>query len=323
MNIKIRIISIILFSFIILMTASFIGPYININAIFDYSSQDSYIFWQIRIPRVITAFLTGGILAVSGLVFQSIFKNPIATPYTLGVASGASMGAAIYYLFGSALSYSFIGGSISAVVGALIVIIIVYLIGIMGNKVDTSVILLSGVAISFFCSSTIMFIQYFSDPANSYKITRYMMGSLSSSHIEYLKYIMPVSLISLFIIFSNHMELDIISTGDNIALSRGVNVKKTIYTLYFTVSIMLAVTISIFGPIGFIGMMIPHICRNITSSKNKILIPVSFIFGGSFLIICDTIARIIIAPADLPVGIITSMIGAPFFIFLVIKSKKK
>ena len=156
----------------------------------------------------------------------------------------------------------------------------------------------------------------------SYNITKYITGSLANVSLNNILLLIPVSFTAFLIIYSFHKELDIISMGEYIAESRGVNISHSITILYFSVSFSIAAVISATGPIGFVGMIIPHIMRMYISFKNKILIPVSFIFGGAFLVFCDTIARIIITPAELPVSIITSLIGAPFFIFLILKTNK-
>lgn len=323
MSVNLKIFIIVLLSAVIVTVSPFLGiKTIALSDIAGANGQAGHIFYNMRLPRVITAFFTGGILAAGGLVFQALFKNPIATPFTLGVASGASMGAASYFYLGfSSITGIFFGETVFAMLGALLTISAVYGISAASGRNNGANILLAGVAISFFCSAVIMFMQYFSDLSNSYKITHFMIGSLASSNINSAIYIMPPALIGFFIILIMNRELDIIATGNDIASSRGVNTKRTVNILYFTVSLMLAVTVAICGPIGFVGMMIPHICRMIIGSANRRLIPVSFISGGAFLTLCDTGARIAIAPAELPVGVITSILGAPFFIFLILKNR--
>lgn len=322
-SIKISVILII--SLIVIVLSPFLGrDIISIADIKNYSSTDYYIFYNTRLPRSVMAFITGGILSIGGLVFQSLFKNPVATPYTLGVAGGASLGAAFYYFSGyTGILSAYTGSTLWAVLGAVLVIITVYGISLTTGRMDSSTILLSGVAISFFCSALIMFIQYFSDTTDSYKITRYMMGSLSGANYDEIMFLLPISLFFLLITYAFHKELDLLSIDSTIAESRGVNIKRTITLLYFAVSISIASTVSITGPIGFVGMIVPHIIRMVVTSRNKVLIPLSFISGGAFLTLCDTASRIIISPSELPVAVITSLAGAPFFIFLIISRKNK
>ncbi len=324
MKTNIKIILITTICIMIIVTAPFIGTHsLNIQNIFTNNSIDSYIFFNTRLPRVIAGFIAGGILAVSGLVFQSIFKNPIATPFTLGVAGGASLGAALYLFFAQSVTiFAVFGQTIAAMIGALITIFIVYTLSMMKGKLNNATLLLAGVAINFFTSALLMFIQYFSDINQSYNITRYMMGSLTTISNNNILFLIPVSFLTFSIIYSYHKELDILSMGDYIAESRGVNITQSITILYFAVSFAIAAVTAATGPVGFIGMIIPHIVRMAVSYRNKILIPISFIFGGAFLVLCDSAARTMIAPVELPVAIITSIIGAPFFIFLIIKTSK-
>lgn len=324
MNKNIKIIITYLICLMVLFTAPFIGSYsINISSIFNVNTTDNYIFFHTRLPRVTAGFITGGILAVSGLVFQSIFKNPIATPFTLGVAGGASLGAALYIFFAQSVTImALLGQTVAAMAGALITIFIVFFLSAVKRKLNNTTLLLSGVAVNFFTSALIMFMQYFADINQSYNITRYMIGNLAVVTNDNILLMLPVSFAAFFIIYLFHKELDILSMGENIAAGRGVNITYSVTILYFTVSLAIAAITASAGPIGFIGMIIPHIIRLFISYKNKILIPVSFIFGGAFLVMCDTISRTIIAPAELPVSIITSIIGAPFFIFLILKTNK-
>lgn len=323
-NTNIKLIIITFISLLIIAAAPFLGTYkINIHNIFTDGSLDKYVFFNTRLLRVIAGFITGGILALSGLVFQSIFRNPLATPYTLGVAGGASLGAAIYIISAPVVSiFAVFGQTLAALTGALLVVFLVYGLSFIKGKLNNSSLLLAGVAINFFTSALIMFIQYFADTNQSYNITRYMIGSLTAVSYENILFLIPVSMITFIIIYSYHKELDIISTGEYIAESRGVNITRSITILYFIISFAIAAVAAATGPIGFVGMIIPHIIRMFVSYQNKILMPASFIFGGAFLVLCDTVSRVIIAPAELPVSVVTSLIGAPFFIFLIMKTNK-
>lgn len=324
MNTTKKIIILIICCFLLIIISPFIGANnIDYKNIFIKDSVDNFIFFSSRLQRLLADILTGGILALSGLIFQSVFKNPIATPYTLGVASGASLGAALFIISGTySPFFSFLGSTFSAMAGGILSILLVYAISLMKGKIHTNTLLLAGVAINFFSSAFIMFLQYFADPAKSYKITRYMIGSTANITLENIIVMLTAAFLFFIIIYSFHKELDILAIGTPIAHSRGVNITATITILYFVVSTAIAIVTAITGPIGFVGMMIPHIIRILISSLNKILIPATFLAGGAFLSICDSAARVIIAPAELPVAIITSLLGAPFFIFLIIKGNK-
>ena len=282
------------------------------------------IMFEIRIPRVIFAFVAGAGLALCGMVFQAMFNNPLATPFTLGVASGASLGAAIYVSLG--LSFSLLGidgTSFSAFLGALIAISIVYGISHFRQGFSTETLLLTGVAISFFFSSLILFTQYLSNVTDSFRILRWLMGELSIVGYQDLMQLLPFVTLCVGVILWLSRELNLLMAGDDIALSRGVAVKQTRYLLFFITSLCVGAIVALCGPIGFIGMMVPHICRLIIGSDHRWLTPATLMFGGGFLVLCDTIARLIIAPAEIPVGVITTLLGGPFFLWLLIRIRSK
>lgn len=312
-----------IFSVFVFFSAPFIGGQ-------DFAFKDifadgtaSEIFWKIRLPRVITSFIAGSMLSAGGLVFQAMFKNPIATPFTLGVSSGASLGTAVYFFFGFSVSVpGFFGDSLFALCGAVATIFIVYgAASLIGGKNDSGILLI-GVAMNFLCSGIIMFIQYSVDSVSSHVIMHYMIGSISGVGIKDALYIFPAALIGCSVIMLLRRELDLISMGEETASARGVNTSAVTAVLYFVVSAMIACAAAICGPIGFVGMMAPHICRLMTGASNIRLALLAIIFGGAFLTLCDTAARTIFSPIEMPVGIITSMLGAPFFIFLIIKRKR-
>ncbi|NQY26937.1 MAG: iron ABC transporter permease [Piscirickettsiaceae bacterium] len=297
------------------------SPYLGLIHSLDAEIQ-RHILTQIRIPRVLFAFVAGAGLALCGMVFQAMFNNPLATPFTLGVASGASLGAAIYVTFG--LTFSLIGidgGTLSAFVGALLAISFVYSISRFRSGFSTETLLLTGVAISFFFSSLILFTQYLSNVTDSFRILRWLMGSLNIVAYRDLLQLLPFVSICIAVILWLTRELNLLMAGDDLALSRGVSVQKVRYILFFTTSLCVGAIVALCGPIGFVGMMIPHICRLLIGNDHRWLAPATLLFGGAFLIVCDTIARLIIAPAEIPVGVITTLLGGPFFLWLLIKSK--
>jgi iron complex transport system permease protein len=300
-----------------------IAPFLGMN---NGLSADMYqhILQEIRLPRVLFAFVAGAGLALCGMVFQAMFQNPLATPFTLGVASGASLGAASYIFFG--LSFSFFGidgASFTAFAGALIAISIVYGISHFRQGFSVETLLLTGVAISFFFSSLILFVQYLSNITDSFRIIRWLMGELSSVSYKEILQLAPFVGLSLLLITWWSRELNLLMAGDDIALSRGVAVKQIRYRLFIITSLCVGGIVAITGPIGFIGMMVPHMCRLLIGTDHRWLIPASFMFGGAFLVICDTLARLLLAPSEIPVGVITTLLGGPFFIWLLVRSKTK
>lgn len=297
----------------------FISPQLGLTVANNEEMQQQ-ILSQIRIPRMLLAFLAGAGLAVCGMVFQAMFHNPLATPFTLGVASGASLGAAIYVYFGFSFSLLMIDGiSFFAFLGSLVTISFIYTISRIRAGFSPETLLLTGVAVSFFFSSLILVTQYLSDSTASFQILRWLMGSVITIGYHDLLQLLPFVSICIAVILLLSHELNLLTTGDEIALSRGVAVQKTRYVLFFITSLCVGAIVSICGPIGFVGMMVPHICRLFIGSDHRWLTPASIFFGGGFLIFCDSIARLLIAPAEIPVGIVTTLLGGPFFLWLLIR----
>ena len=304
-------------TFIILV----ISPYLGLSTTTDPNIQH-HILTQIRVPRVLFAFIAGSGLALCGMVFQAMFNNPLATPFTLGVASGASLGATLYVYLG--LSFSLLGvdgSTFAAFSGALIAISFVYSISHFRKGFSSETLLLTGVAISFFFSSLILFTQYLSNVTDSFRILRWLMGGLSIVGYHDVIQLLPFVSLCVAIILWLTRELNLLMAGDDIALSRGVAVQHVRYLLFFVTSLCVGAIVALCGPIGFVGMMVPHICRLLIGSDHRWLAPATLLFGGGFLVLCDAVARLIIAPAEIPVGVITTLLGGPFFLWLLIKFK--
>jgi len=298
-----------------------ISPHLGFTA--NNPEIQQHILTQLRIPRVLFAFVAGAGLALCGMVFQAMFHNPLATPFTLGVASGASLGAASYVYLGFGFSLLGIDGvTLSAFVGALLAISFVYSISRLHSGFSPETLLLTGVAISFFFSSLILFTQYLSDVSDSFQIIRWLMGSLNTVGYHDLLQLLPFVALCTFAILFLRRELNLLMLGDELALSRGVSVHHIRYTLFFVSSLCVGAIVALCGPIGFVGMMVPHICRLLIGSNHSWLIPATLLVGGSFLVLCDTLARLIIAPTEIPVGVITTLLGGPFFLWLLIKFKR-
>ncbi len=310
------------FIFILSIIAIAISPFfgqidISINKIFDQTSVDHQIFWDIRFPRTLLAFFTGAILSMGGLIFQSVFRNPMGTPFTLGVASGATLFTAI----GIILGFSFFI-SIFAFMGAILTIIILFLVANRFKSYDTSSLLLVGIALSFFYSASLMVMFFISDLNQSYEIVRFTMGSLDIVGFSNIYIISLSALFVLFMIKRYSYELKLLLTSYEFAQLKGINVKKVNYILLFSVSVGVGVAVSITGPIGFVGLIVPHILKTIYQKSNDKLVAQSFFYGGAFLVICDLIARNMGSSSDIPIGVVTSFLGAPFFIYLIIKRKR-
>jgi len=298
-----------------------IAPYLGLSNHLTPEVERQILF-DIRLPRLLLAFIVGAGLSICGLVFQAMFNNPLATPFTLGVASGASLGAALSVFLGIGFSvFGFSSTPLFAFIGALITIRFVYGISTLNRGFSIHTLLLTGVAISFFFSSLILFIQYLNDMPDAYRLIRWLMGNLAIVGYKTIWPLLPFVLLTIAVVFYLSHELNLLTTGDDMALSRGVNVSKTRLILFFMTSLCIGAIVALCGPIGFVGMMVPHICRLLIGQNHRWLVPASCLFGGSFLIVCDTLARLIIAPAEIPVGVITTLLGGPFFLWLLIRTK--
>lgn len=308
----------IILSILLLASAPFFGQMeITLSKIDDITSIDYKLFWDLRLPRVVVAFFTGALLGLSGLIFQSLFRNPMSTPFTLGVASGATLGTAFAIVFGLV---SFI--AIFGFAGALLTIIILFGITSRLKAFETSTLLLVGIALSFFYSAALMILFYISDETQSYEIVRFTMGSLDVVGFNSTLPVVTVSLLLLVLTLNYKKEIKLLLTSYENAFLKGIEVKKINTILLVSVSIAIGVAVSITGPIGFVGLIVPHILKTLyKKSADKLLIP-TFFYSGIFLVLCDLISRNLGATSDVPIGVVTSFLGGPFFIYLLVGRKK-
>jgi iron complex transport system permease protein len=290
----------------------------------SHNALQTNIFFSLRLPRAFTAFLAGGGLSLCGLVYQAMFRNPLAEPFTLGVASGASCGAALTILFGFSAAFLGISGiAIGAFSGAFLAIFFVYGFSRISKKTDSLTILLAGIAVSFMFSSMLMFFQYLSDMHDSFQIVRWLMGGLEVFGYNTVVIMFIFIALGSIIIFLKLPELDHLLIGEDMAKSRGVSVTKTKAYLLFATTLIVGITVANCGPIGFVGLIIPYFTRRYFNLNHRVLGPMSFCMGGIFLLIADTFSRIIIAPTEIPVGVITALLGAPFFLWILLSHKNQ
>jgi iron complex transport system permease protein len=312
-----------IFSAIVLLIAPFLGEItLNLNELFDSSTITYKVFWELRVSRVLLAFFVGGILALSGLIFQIIFKNALITPYTLGIASGTTLFTAISIVFFPAMILS-----ISSAFGSLITITILYYISKKINKntvaVSTNSILLIGIALSYFYSSALMLVFYMSNLEQNYSIVRFTLGSLDTVGFTSSLVIFIMAAIMYMTIYVNKAKIKLLLISNDTAFLKGLNVHKLNLILLVVISICVGVSISFVGPIGFIGLVVPHIIKLIyKKSADQLIFPV-FFYGGIFLVMSDLISRNLNTASSLPIGVVTAFIGAPFFVYLLIKRNKK
>lgn len=305
-------------SFLLLLIAPFFGQIeIDMSKINELSSMEYKLFWDLRLPRVVVAFFTGALLGLSGLIFQSLFRNPMSTPFTLGVASGATLGTAFAIVFGFVHLMAVFG-----FFGAIATIIILFGITSRLKAFETSSLLLVGIALSFFYSAALMILFYISDQTQSYEIVRFTMGSLDVVGISHAMPVVIVSVLLFIISMRYKREIKLLLTSYDNAFLKGIEVKKINTILLVSVSIAIGVAVSITGPIGFVGLIVPHILKNIyKKSADKLLMP-TFFYSGIFLVLCDLISRNLGTSSDIPIGVVTSFLGGPFFIYLLVWRKR-
>jgi iron complex transport system permease protein len=272
------------------------------------------IILSLRLPRAILAGLVGAGLSVSGATFQALQRNPLADPYILGVSSGAAVGAILAILLGLG-TFSF-GLPLASFLGALLTVLMVFYFGRQDGKIHPNTLLLAGVIIGSFLSALIMFFISVSQKEELHTIIFWLMGDFSFSNARAILIIFPYILLGFFLLYLRSRHLNLILSGEENAIQLGVDVEKLKLVSYLSASLITAASVSVCGLIGFVGLIIPHAVRLIFGPDHRLLIPASALVGASFLIASDTVARTLLAPTELPVGVITAAFGGPFFIYL-------
>ena len=309
----------------ILRFITIIGFSVFILAILPILGRDlefgNAIFWNIRFPKMLTCWLVGGGLSVGGLVFQAMFRNDLATPYVLGVASGASLGASIAVFLGIAerifgywnfmVLMAFMGGLGSS-------FLIYFMVQYRKNfKIEN--LLLVGIALSMICSSLVLFIQFLGHEKSILQITHWLAGGVNVVGMETPLTLAPSVLLSLFVLFFQSGKLNVLSVGKIFSLSRGVDPDKTLKFLFIVVSFLIAPIVAECGPIGFVGLIVPHIVKRWLGRDHRFLIWASFMAGGAFLGLCDLLARTLNQHTLVPVGAVTALMGGFFFLWMLLK----
>jgi iron complex transport system permease protein len=303
---------------------------ISLRRAFDSSipfadNVDAQIFFVARLPRALAAALVGAALAASGVVFQALLRNPLATPFTLGVSAGAALGAML------AIAFPFRAGmagvaSVPAAsfLGSLGAAAIVYgLARARRAGMSTNVLLLAGVTLNSFFSALILFVQYLADVSQTFRTVRWLMGDVDVAGFAPILAALVPTLIAFVAFAWLPRTLNLMALGEEAAASRGVDVLKTQRLAFFSASLATGAAVSLAGPIGFIGIVVPHLVRLLAGADHRVTLPASALFGAAFLVGCDVVARTVMAPMGLPVGIVTAMIGGPFFLWLLIRQGRR
>ncbi len=315
------------FTLAVLVWAPTVGSTsISLVRVFDTATPwpdnvDAQIFFVARLPRVLSGALIGATLASAGVVLQALLRNPLATPFTLGVSAGAALGAMLAITL--RLDIGVLGVSsvpIASFLGSLGATAIVYgLASSQKRGLSTNVLLLAGVTLNSFFSALILFVQYLADFADSFRTVRWLMGDLDVGSYDPILAATPF-IAAAFVVFAVlPRALNLLTMGEDVASSRGVDVRRAQRWAFFSASLATGAAVSLGGPVGFIGIVVPHLVRLMVGADHRLVLPAAGLFGAAFLVLCDVGARTIMAPLELPVGIITALIGGPFFLWLLVR----
>jgi iron complex transport system permease protein len=284
------------------------------------TSEHSVLF-QARLPRVLAGAVSGAGLAASGVAFQALLRNPLAEPYTLGVSSGASLGAALAIRFGLLSALGSTGVALLAFAGAAGSVVLVWRLARVGRSLPPATLLLAGVTLALVCSAASMLIQYTATFTESYRILRWMMGGLDWIPASDLIRAAVVIAVGLTVLIVHARDLNALAAGADAAASVGVDTARTTRAAYGSAALVVGAVVAVAGPIGFVGLVVPHALRAVVGPDHRALLPVSILVGAAFVVVCDTLGRLVLAPAQLPVGVVTALLGGPFFLTLLVREK--
>jgi iron complex transport system permease protein len=283
----------------------------------DPDSMLHAIIWKIRLPRVLLAALVGATLSLGGMVFQALLRNPLAEPYILGISGGSAIGAIVGILLGLS---RFPGVSLTAFAGSIATLALIIMMTSGRAVMKKESLLLSGVMVNAFCSSVIMFLVSVTHDAKLHNILFWLMGDLSSAEIRLVGILAGMLLPCFVVIFWHSHGMNLLLMGKEMAQVSGINIKAVTITLLVISSFMVSATVSTCGLIGFVGLVMPHLLRLILGPDHRILVPACILGGGSYLVLCDLVARTLPSQGEMPAGVITALIGAPLFIMLLKRS---
>ena len=309
----------------ITLGAAEISPQTVFNALFEPDGSFQHLIIQtVRLPRVLAAALVGSALASAGVVFQALLRNPLATPFTLGISAGAALGAMLVLTFGGALTAAaWATVPLASFLGAVGAVMVVYLLAAARHRgFSTTVLLLAGVTLNSLLSALILLVQYFADMTRAMQTLRWLLGDLDVASYQPLLAALPMLVVACGIFLWLPRALNVLALGDDHAASRGVDVLRVQRMAFFSASLATGAAVSIGGPIGFVGIVVPHLVRLLVGADHRLVVPASLGFGAAFLVACDALSRTLMAPLELPVGIITALIGGPFFLWLLVRRSR-
>lgn len=298
------------------------GAILDGQAGIEAAGSAGVILVQVRLPRLLLAFMVGSSLAAVGVGLQALLRNPLADPYVLGISSGAALGAGVAMLFGIGTTVLAISAlPLCAMVGGLIALVLVYRIAASYGYLPMHTLLLAGVILNAIFSALIMFVTSMMDPNRSFGMMSWLMGTLTAPGYPALMVLVVYLLVGMLILFSQARSLNLLTLGEEAARSLGVDVERVKKAVFFTSALLTGAVVSVSGMIGFVGMVIPHAVRMLIGADHRLLLPASALVGGMYLMAADTIARTLLSPSEIPVGIVTALAGGPFFIYLLMARK--
>jgi len=305
------------------LAAPFIGGEpLDLGAVLAGGGNDAAIFFGQRVPRVILGLLAGGTLATIGAAFQAVLRNPLAEPYTLGVSGGASVGAAAAILVpGLGLARGpFSTVQLAAVAGAAAALLLIYAIARRPQGISMSTVLLAGITVSILSVGAIMLLRIAVRPDEIAQVDRWMMGGLDVVYYREVAATLPLLVPGLGLLFMQARALDHLALGEEMAAGHGVDVPAVQREALVGGGLATAAVVSVAGPIGFVGLIVPHAVRRLSGCDHRVVLPGSFLLGGAVLVVCDTVARTALHPTLIPVGVITALVGGPIFVWLLMRS---
>jgi iron complex transport system permease protein len=277
------------------------------------------IIWQIRFPRVLLAALVGAALSLGGLVFQALLRNPLAEPYILGISGGSAIGAIIGILMGFS---RFPGVTLTAFTGSIATLLLILAMSSGQTILKKDALLLSGVMVNAFCAAVIMFLVSITQDSRLHNIIFWLMGDLSLGDMKHVGILAATLLPCFFLVFWLSNPMNLLLMGKEMAQTLGVNIKAVTFTLLVATSFMVSATVSYCGLVGFVGLVMPHMLRLVFGPDHRVLVPACVFGGGTYMVFCDLLARTLPKQGEMPVGVITAMIGAPLFIYLLKRSSR-
>lgn len=288
----------------------------------DWASSTVQIVLNIRLPRIVLALLSGACLALAGAGFQGVLRNPLAEPYTLGVASGAAVGAAFLMLNGlQVFLFGLWTVPVVAFISGMLSLILVLRLANVQGKFKLETIILSGVVVSAFLSSVVSFMVSMSDQTIN-EIVFWLMGSLAMRGWPFALVLFPYLVVGALILYGFGRTLNLFALGERQAAHLGVNVTRARLAVLIVSTLLAAAAVSVVGTVGFVGLVVPHLVRLMIGPDYRYLLPLSTLFGAVYMLLADTVARTLLAPTEIPLGVVTAFLGAPFFIWLLRRSKK-